>query len=386
LKHFSKNFLFLNSSGTLASSFKKTEMRSMSSAESPQVMLAVEQLGKFGEPELNRSEGRAYWTLNSVCKSDHELLQKWHLLQQQAEVAGRRRTVLRAHVTFQLAQSAQTLGLPIEANIPIANGAILILGENVHNSDVPEWETVAEDWLDAEPLSLTPTERLARLPARYEIIKQPSLQDTQSLTTLWMPFGWNHETITNYIRSQQIAKFGFWFSGVRDKATGKLVSACMGQGADLAVQYIVEATEFGTNQNELGRGLCTAAVIALKAQIVEDSRMKLQQLPLIFSECSLTSRSDMVARKAGQTIPGLTEDHRYNPWQVLRRNVAVLDGHAKNDLYEAVPKKYQAAFNEGEYRYWRNFVVTTLSPENIENFYNPQACREILARIQPVTR
>lgn len=358
----------------------------MSRNESESLVLAVEQLGRFGEIDLGRSDGRAYWTMDTVCQSQRELQHNWNHLQQKAQDAGRRRSVLRAHVTPEVALQVSGLNLPVEANIPIPDGAIIVLGQNVHISEVPEWETVAQEWLDATPLRITPSQRVAQLPPQYELISRPSAQDVHSLTTLWAPFGWTQETIADHIRANQTPKFGYWFSGIRDRSTNQLVSACMGQGADLAGQYIVEATEFGTHADFTGRGLSTAAVSALQAQIVHDSRQNLLRAPLIFSECSLTSRSDLVARKAGQTIPKLTKAHGHQPWQVLRRNVAVLDGQEPNNLPGHAPEGYQSAYAESDHRYWRNFVVTTLSMENMATLYSPQACQEILARIRPVTR
>lgn len=343
-------------------------------------------LGEFGIVELDRSDGRAYWTLADICQSSAELQQNWQNLCEQSQAAGRRRTVLRAIVTPEVVQEANRLRLPIEASIPLRTGTLLVVAENRHRSTAPEWETVASDWLDAAPVRLSASERLARLPAHYQLVSQPTQQDVESLTALWTPFGWSTEATTNYIATQQTRQFGSWFSGVRDMRSGRLVSACMGQGGEMAGEFIVEATEFGTLQEYTGQGLCTAAVIALQAQIIRDSRATLSQLPFVFAECSTDARSDMVARNSGHEIPGLNQKNRHLPWQVLRRNVAVLDGLPENDIDGEIPDEYSAAFAEGSYRHWRNFVITALSPEGINRHYSPAACQEILARIRPVTR
>jgi hypothetical protein len=64
---------------------------------------------------------------------------------------------------------------------------------------------------------------------------------------------------------------GKFFSGVYDRQKNCLVSACLAEGMELAGADLFEGTEYGTVPGEeyRGHGLCTAAVIALNAQIMQ---------------------------------------------------------------------------------------------------------------------
>lgn len=105
---------------------------------------------------------------------------------------------------------------------------------------------------------------------------------------------------------------------------------------ELAGVQMFEGTEYGTLPSHTGHGLCTAAVIGLHAQILDRHYYGQQDraTPLILSEFSMSSRSDIVGRHAGMTIPYVegSTGFEQTPFQVLRHNVSVQDGLARNDL------------------------------------------------------
>lgn len=222
---------------------------------------------------------------------------------------------------------------------------------------------------------------------QFFLSDQLNESDADRLAQIWQPFGWTRNGVSAFIQAQE-DHFTGWFSGARERENGQLVSACMGEGLRLAGAYIVEGTEYGTLSGYEGNGLCTAVVSLLHAQVLNDTLYTTGNTPLIVSEFNMTSRSDIVGRHAGMTIPLVegTSGLEDSPIQVLRRNVSVLDRYPANttiswrDLGEA-RSTYRDAYRT-TFGFWRNFIVGLLSRESIEKNYSQSQVTEMLSRIE----
>lgn len=354
--------------------------------------------------DLYRSEGRAYHNVDQRIGSLIELRELYEQSHGQALEAGRRRMVLRARCSRETFVEAMAIpatdpqALPIEAALPLVlldpqqTDVILMLGKNVHPSleEVPEWAEVYGYWQQPNGRShgrnFTPPQRVEAVDSqRYQLINQPRPEHVDDLTTIWAAFGWGRAGVAEFIQELP-EQTDQWFAGYMDRETGQLVSACMGESLSLANQRIVEGTEYGTLDGFEKQGLCTAAVVALHAQILNDTLYQTGEMPLIVSEFNMTSRSDVVGRHAGMTIP-LVENSPHlgnTPFQVLRRNVSVIDHHPPTNIrwrdLNDRELRFREAYRHNHYRYWRNFIVGMLPQQTIATHYSADQVRAIMER------
>lgn len=356
--------------------------------------LEVSSMGHAGQPDFNRSEGRAYLTADVVYQDIEQLRKDFSELCQKAEElnsGARRRIVLKAICNKEVAGEIMIDSqLPVEVMIPLdivgnqAGEFLVLLAHNVHASPVPEWPSVYSYW--KQPINTkTPLERVQALQDNFLQTNQLHEGDVDHLSQLWSAFGWTSDGVINFIQSYRDSD-SIWFSGIRDKQTGFLVSACMGESLQFAGQLVVEGTEYGTLPGYEGRGLCSAAVAGLHAQILRSTLYRNKRVPLITAEFDMSSRSDVVGRHVGMTIPyvegrqGLTE-----PLQVLKYNVSVLDRHDPNTINwrDLGVKKslYRNSFR-GPFRYWRNFIFGVLPLSAIEGLYSQSQVNQMLELMQ----
>lgn len=361
----------------------------------------VTSVGRAGERNYTRSDGRAYWTLDEVCSSAQSLIHQFEDFQTKSLEHQRRRTVMRVRCTEQVFQelTAQN-SLPVEVAIPLnlvdntTSDYVLIIAQNQHDSAVPEWPEVYDFWSKPKEIRLTPVQRVERIhnSGKYQLCSTLTLEDAERLQQIWAPFGWDLDGVIDFINELPSSKTK-WFSGVRDIKTHKLVSACMGELLEFAGIRYVETTEYGTyvsqsyglrsreNQNGSqnnyeGQGLCTAVVSALHAQILRDT-LYTDNIPvLIGAELNMTSRSDVLARNLGYTAPGVENNRTLpGPIQVLRYNVAVEDRGEPNHLQ---PHTQNSSWRTENYQYWRNFIMGVLPRNTIDTYYSPEQVQHIL--------
>jgi hypothetical protein len=356
----------------------------------------IESIGRPGE-NFDRSEGRAYRNDEDIVTDYATLVEQYHQFAQAGfETHHRRRIVHRlrctAEVVEQLLSPENTVPveviLPLSSIHPESSDALVTLGENIHPSEVPEWADVYRYWQHPNGNGRTPLQRIERLPTRFSLVNTPRLEDVACLARIWQPFGWTPAAIESLIESYQAE--GKFFSGVFDREQNCLVSACLAEGMNLAGIQMFEGTEYGTLPESSGHGLCTAAVIGLHAQILQQHLYNGEHTegPLILSEFSMTSRSDIVGRHAGMTIPYIEGSQGYEntPFQVLHHNVSVRDGHQRNELRwkqwnHQQKANYRQAFAT-PYPYWRNFIVGMLSAESIAQHYSETQVAQVLQHIE----
>lgn len=334
-----------------------------------------------------RSAGRTYFTSDTRATRGPILLRKMDIVSEAAERHGSRREVFRTRATPSVVSELEERGKKASVVLPLSelglgNDLLVTYEHNVHPSEVPEWEAVYADW-QKERTHPDPVDQVLRMPAGYSLTNRFNNRDNETLYELWRPFGWTKKKIKNFIDTYQ-QNNNLWVSGVRE-ANGLLASACMGEALVFDGIYMVEATEFGTRVDLRRKNLSALSLIGLNAQIIQSACYEEGHVPLIISEYNMdpNSRSDNVGRKTGMTIPGvegvmgLTE-----PTQVLRRNVAVLDGGGPNNLtfhslgdYEKT--KYRNAYRD-PFKYWRNFIVGMMTKGNMERYYSPGQVTQIL--------
>lgn len=171
-------------------------------------------------------------------------------------------------------------------------------------------------------------------------------------------FGWERDEIDNLRRrlleSKNIppSQRDVWFSALRDDGT--IISVAMAERLTVpSVQGrldLIESTEWRTRDEYAGRGLMTATLAVLNAQILSDLCDSSDSLPLIYAECNFQSRSDRAGHGAGFRVPDRTGG--YTAPQILTQNVLVRDGQP---------------IEEGKLR---DFTFMYLPVEVIQDYYN----------------
>lgn len=180
---------------------------------------------------------------------------------------------------------------------------------------------------------------------------------TDQIQTLWGPtFGWSQEEIEGLQkrleseREIEPSERSVWFSAI--SYDDRIVSLAMAERLSIPAAEgaldLVESTEWKTCESQAGKGLMTANLIVLHAQILKDLRESSNGLPLIYAECNFQSRSDRAGHGAGMVIPD-----RVSAPQILRQNVNVRDG---SNLQEGT---------------LRDFTFLYLPTQTIERDYDP---------------
>lgn len=343
---------------------------------------------------LFRNEGRAYWSYETRVENFWELNAAYRNWLATSKENGRRRTVLRVRCSQEVVDRLLESDLPREVIVPLntiwpeSTDYLVVLGENVHPSEVPEWSEVYNYWQHPNGSHKRPMDRITNATQNegFQITNVLTLDDVPQLQEIWRPFGWSEQAVISFVNTYRDNP-KLWFSGVRDPRTGQLVSACEAELANLAGISLVEGTEYGTLPGYEGMGLCTAAVTALHAQVLRDTFYQTGVAPLIMAEFNMTSRSDVVGRHAGITIPLVenTPGLDNTPIQVLRMNVPVLDRLTPNNIsYRGLGDKkdhYRDAYRHTYHRYWRNFIVGTLPLSSIEANYSAEQVETILSTL-----
>ncbi len=339
--------------------------------------------GKLGA-DFDRSDGRAYLNVSDRVNHVRGFLDVKKDFDMQALEQGRRRSVIRAIVKSDTADKIKGQVVP-EANIPLdiigqPENTLLVFGNNVHRSETPEWLEVHDYWRKPMRKFTPPAQRMTDLAEEgYQFISAPRVCDREDLYQIWKPFGWTRQGVAVKITEFEVGGGG-WFSGIVNR-NDRLVSACMGEKLEMPRVALLEGTEYGTAENARGKGLCSAVVAGLHAQMLRDTLYSGENMPLIFSEFNMSVRSDVVGRHTGMVIPLVREGEMCAfPVQLLRRNVSVLDGQPVNDLSPdelgIMADFFRKSYGK-TYPYWRNFVVGVLPKTAIDTHYSEQTVKEM---------
>ncbi len=385
----------------------KVSFKTMANQEIAPTPTEVESLGGMGINYF-RPEGRSYNNREKRITNYHDLRTEYNAFHTEslnarrkelgpnAPVEGRRRCVFRTICTADtFAELIQSNELPLEVAIPLdvvhpeESDYLIMLAENTHASEIPEWPEVYAYWQESTPTDLvSPQERVLNLAEQYTPTTELFETDVDRLTELWQPFGWQRDAVALFISKLPNTPTK-WFAGIRD-AAGELVSACTAEQLQFPTLTLIETTEYGTLADHEGQGLCTAAVTVLVANILSNTLYRPENptdLPLMVAELNMSSRSDIAARRAGMTIP-LVENVPHldeTPIQVLRQNVSVLDRRPINNTsyYDQENRQhFRNAYRDTYHRYWRNFIYGVLPETAVQEFYAPEQVQQILALTQ----
>ncbi|MBI5127636.1 hypothetical protein HZA76_04240 [Candidatus Roizmanbacteria bacterium] len=327
-------------------------------------------VGKPGEAEP-RTFSRLYQTLDSPVNTISELSSRFKKLKDSSN--GYRRVVLRSLCSNDVLTQAKQTGLPIEAVIPMDlvtddNSAIVFLGENYHDS--PPQGVNIQNLIENRNNHKTPLEKIKAIPDGFNLTNQLQANDQEDLFALWERFGWTRDQITNFIESIGSKQEDLWFSAIRDTNTGKIVAASTAEAMEFSGIKYIETTEYSTTDGYEGRGLCTATVAGLVAQVLSDTYYSQDaSTTVIAAEFNTSSTSTAIGASTGFIIPK-TEGVS----QILSYNVAVVDGASGNSVFEK-----QSLEDRGiPFRFLRDFAVAVLPRENIVNLYSPEVIKQII--------
>lgn len=370
-----------------------------------------------------RSNQRWYDTAESPLLSVSQIRNRWQSNREQAAENGLRRSVMRFITDAETAAAVQEdTSLPVEFVLPLRivspdqndDRCLVLMGQNYQVSDdvratrpdefvelptgtvlhrddhqrlLREWGAFAHFW-EHYQLQHTPVSRVQRLDDEFQMTAMPNSGDVETLAALWQAFSWDEAGAAAFIRAMANGNQDYFFSGVRD-SEGILRAAMMAERMQYLDTLLIELTEFATDADYRGRGLSTAALIGLIAQIVEATDRIFENeeiIPVITAEFNLSSRSDVVGAHAGMTIPMIHGIHHdlERLTQVLLHNVEVYDDQAENAVSpdhftEAERAHYGAMFEDGNrHRFWRNFVPGVLAATNRHKYYGPEDRATIL--------
>lgn len=159
----------------------------------------------------------------------------------------------------------------------------------------------------------------------------------------------------------------------------------MAESVKFARLRCTELTEFGTLGSHRGKGLCTAAVAGLTAQVLHVPPS--ESIHIVLAEFNMhpAERSDVIGYAVGMSVPGVENTHGLEdtPSQVLRYNVAIADGTNGHILRGSLPQGTifeLSPHHQPMAPYWQNFIVGVLPQQSISQYYNPESVGKILSR------
>lgn len=209
---------------------------------------------------------------------------------------------------------------------------LIYLAKNsqARSSIVPVDEMILATERDKSVPTEAPERRIQKvLDQGYRFVNSFTKEQVGQVLDLWRDtFGWSFEEVHNLRRRLHEGDEGLWFSAVVD-SSGNILTAATAEKLDIpareGVLSIVENTEWRTKDGYQGRGLMTATLDMLNAQVLYDLRpTDSDRLPIIYAECNFQSRSDRAGHGAGFTIPQRTIDGYMIP-QVIAQNVNIGD-------------------------------------------------------------
>lgn len=218
-------------------------------------------------------------------------------------------------------------------------------------------EVMIDETSDQKVRNIPPLERVqSAVEQGFSFTDQISEEEVDQIQALWgETFGWERNQVDNL--RKRLGDKDVWFAAVKHEET--IISAAMAERLMISAARgqldLVESTEWRTRNGHEGKGLMTATVAILNAQILSDLQRYSNGLPLIYAECNFQSRSDRVGYGAGFRIPDRT-----GASQILVQNVLVRDGQPIEDDR------------------LRDFTFMYLPREMINKYYDPRQTEAIM--------
>lgn len=298
--------------------------------------------------------------------------------QQQPDIS---RSIFRGLVNEPVMKHLSGNGLKsnLEVTVPVAeftgeNSWLIYMAKNKTGRELLIPREVMVNETSAQKREITPPfERVLSIVEQgYTFTSQIQQFQVDQVRSLWgETFGWKRHEVDN-LRKRLISSNNntpsqkdVWFSAVKDNDT--IISAAMAERLEIPSAKgkldLIESTEWRTMDNYVEKGIMTATVAALNAQILSDLQDNPNGLPLIYAECNFQSSSHRAGYGAGYSIPERTGG--YSAPQILVQNVFVRDG-------QPVP--------DGKLR---DFTFMYLPRVTIQNHYRPAQINSIKQMIKP---
>lgn len=233
---------------------------------------------------------------------------------------------------------------------------------------VPTAEMIERTERDKNVPTESPEQRVQRvLDQGYRFTDYITEDKVDQVFLLWKDtFGWSRTEVENLRRRLINGDEGLWFSAIID-SDGNIVTATTAEKLDIPAREgeltLVENTEWITIDGHRGKGLMTATLDILNAQVLADLRPNSNdRLPLIYAECNYQSCSDRAGHGAGFEIPQRQVNGYIIP-QILIQNVDVGDN-------QLVPSDKL-----------RDFTFMYLSADTINDNYSPEQVERMLGNL-----
>lgn len=195
-------------------------------------------------------------------------------------------------------------------------------------------EVMIEETNDQKRETASPFQKVKSITEQgYSFTSTIAKNQVDQVHELWgETFGWKRHEVDNLRRrlisgkQNSPSQRDVWFSAIKNNDT--IISVAMAERLSIPSAKgrldLVENTEWRTKHGYAGKGLMTATLAALNAQILADFQDSPNGLPLIYAECNFQSRADRAGHAAGFRIPERTKGY-FAP-QILTQNVLVRDG------------------------------------------------------------
>jgi hypothetical protein len=305
---------------------------------SPEIFSSTGKPGTSLRPDerLYHNAELFYEDVSGIADTFQQLTEKARVLNEVMPPGkGVSRIVFRGIVSDEAVQTIAADGLgatQLEVAMPVsehnsAAGWFIYLAQNDANRQ--PLETV-DTMVQETSTYMPPCVERRGLPTDWSLKTNLEEEYQAQLADIWeATFGWSDEEIAHLAERLEAekAKAGpersVWFNAIA--AGDVLLSAAMAErltlkGRDGQVR-LVESTEWRTRRGFEGRGLMTCNLKALNAQIFQSLGENGSGPPLVYAECSYTTRADRAGHGAGFYIP----ERRYAA-QIAIQNVTVDDG------------------------------------------------------------
>jgi hypothetical protein len=305
-----------------------------------------------------------------------EVVSGYREILQQAKRTGSRRLVMRSLMSEDAIDFSRKHKLPIEAGIPMSlvtgnedGSAIVFIAKNNHPS--PRQGNNPREFIKHRGNGRHPIERARGLDDSLIPTNTLKTNDAEQLFYLWERFGWNWQEIVNFIKRIQNYEKNLWFSGIRDKNSQKLIAVSNAEAIEFAGIRYIETTEYSTDERYEGRGLCTTAVSALIAQILNDTYYNFSDdlIPVITAEFNTSSSSPAVGASSGFVIPDFEGTDN-----ILSYNVGIKDGEKSNEIFRDSGESDRGV----PFSQLRDFALAVLPIQNIQTLYPIEVVKEII--------
>lgn len=243
----------------------------------------VTSVGSIGDRH-DASDDRSCSNRPRLYTSSRNLEQDWQEFWQQSEKLGRRRTMMRTFITYDVLHSTSA---PIEAVIPVGRKFLVYLGENRH------WPISTNQRTDVPGRDLN----LRLNQQQYRLDTQVSMDDTDRLIQLWTQFGWTRQGVETFINAGTTPVV--LIRDLQDQL--QVVGAMIAESLQFGDVLLVELTEMAVAPQARGQHLASVLIRELTSQV----QAQVGEHALIYGEYNMSTGAHRAASRAGNQVGSL---------------------------------------------------------------------------------